>query len=236
MATVVNSVVAFQLTGANRAVGTVIFGQGIGMFLFGPVGGALADRWPKRRVVAIGQNTTGAVFAVLGALMVAQSIAIADLAIGAFVIGMCFAFTGPARQALVAELVPPERRGNAMALSQIANNASRIGGPPVAGALLAWRAAGPSAAYFAMGALYALAAATLLRLPPSRGRADRETRVLADVVDGLRYVRSQPALRVLLLQFVAVVMGGFPYVAVMPGLVENRLRPGGGGGRPAPDP
>ena len=109
----------------------------------------------------------------LGALVVAQSIAIVHLAIGSFVVGVCFAFIGPARQALVGELVPPERRGNATALALIANNASRIGGPAVAGVLLAWDAAGASAAYFAMGALYALAAATLRWLPPSRGRADR---------------------------------------------------------------
>ena len=63
MSTVVNSVVAFELTGANRAVGTVIFAQGIAMLLFIPFGGALADRWPKRRVVAMGQSVAGASFA-----------------------------------------------------------------------------------------------------------------------------------------------------------------------------
>ena len=74
-----------------------------------------------------------------------------------------------------------------------------------------------------MGGLYALAAATLRWLPPSHGRADRTINVLGDVVNGLSYVRSQRQLRTLLLQFVAVVMAGFPYVAVMPGMVENQL-------------
>ena len=69
MSTVVNSVVAFELTGANRAVGTVIFAQGIAMFVFGPFGGALADRWPKRRVIAIGQSVAGASFAALALLV-----------------------------------------------------------------------------------------------------------------------------------------------------------------------
>ncbi|MGH7338181.1 MAG: MFS transporter, partial [Myxococcota bacterium] len=209
--------------GANRAVGTVIFAQGLSMFVFGPFAGALVDRWPRRRVVAIGQTVAGVAFTSLGVLVVAQSIAIAHLAIGSFVVGVCFAFIGPARQGLVGELVPPERRGNATALALIANNASRIGGPAVAGALLAWGAAGPSAAYFAMGVLYALAAATLRWLPPSRGRPGRAINVFRDVGDGLRYVRSQPQLLILLVQFVAVFMIGFPYVALMPGLVENQL-------------
>jgi MFS family permease len=229
MSTVVNSVVAFQLTGANRAVGTVIFGQGIAMFLLSPFGGALADRWPKRRVVAVGQSVAGASFAALAALYVAGWLVIGHLAIGAFVLGICFAFIGPARQALVGEIVPPEQRGNATALALVANNASRIGGPAVAGVLLAWDAAGPSTAYCAMAALYGLAAATLRWLPPSRGRVDLASNVLADVVDGLRYVRSRRELRLLLLQFVGVFMAGFPYVALMPGLVENQLGRGAEG-------
>ena len=229
MSTVVNSVVAFQLTGSNRAVGTVIFGQGIAMFLIGPFGGALADRWPKRRVVAVGQSVAGASFATLAVLYAAGWLAIAHLAIGAFALGTCFAFIGPARQALVGELVPPEQRGNATALALVANNASRIGGPAVAGVLLAWDAAGPGSAYCAMAALYGLAAATLHWLPPSLGRADRGSHVLADVVDGLRYVRQRRVLKLLLLQFVGVFMVGFPYVALMPGLVENQLGRGAEG-------
>jgi MFS family permease len=223
MSTIVNSVVAFKLTGSNRAVGTMIFAQGLSMFVIGPFAGALVDRWPRRRVIAVGQAVAGATFASLGALVLAQTIAIAHLAIGAFVVGICFAFIGPARQGLVGELVPPERRGNATALALIANNASRIGGPAVAGALLAWNAAGPRVAYFAMGGLYAVAAVTLRWLPPSRGRADRAITVFRDVADGLRYVRSEPKLLLLLVQFVAVFMIAFPYVALMPGLVENQL-------------
>ena len=44
MSTVVNSIVAFEITGTNGAVGSAVFGQGLGMFLFGPLGGAYADR------------------------------------------------------------------------------------------------------------------------------------------------------------------------------------------------
>jgi predicted MFS family arabinose efflux permease len=74
-----------------------------------------------------------------------------------------------------------------------------------------------------------LAAATLRWLPPSRGRLDLDTRVLADVIDGLRYVRGQRKLKLLLLQFVSVFMIGFPYVALMPGMVENQLGRGAEG-------
>ena len=229
MSTVVNSVVAFQLTGSNRAVGTVIFAQGIAMFLLGPFGGVFADRWPKRRVVAVGQSVAGASFAALAALYTAGWLAVPHLAIGAFVLGICFAFIGPARQALVGEIVPLEQRGNATALALVANNASRIGGPAVAGVLLAWDAAGAGVAYCAMAALYGVSASTLHWLPPSHGRIGIASRVLADVLDGLRYVRGRRELKLLLIQFVSVFMVGFPYVVLMPGLVENQLGRGAEG-------
>jgi MFS family permease len=227
MSTIVNSVVAFQLTGANRAVGAVIFAQGISMFALGPIGGAAADRWPKRRVIAIGQSTTSAVFVALALLVHTGSITVAQLAVGSFVLGVCFAFVGPARQALAVELVSIERAGNAMALSQIANNASRIGGPALAGVLLSWDAVGAAGAYLVMSLLYGLSAASLALLPESGRRGARTGHVLRDVVDGLRYVNRQPVLRVLVVQFLTVIMAGFPYVTVMPGLVEHEL------GRPA---
>lgn len=227
MSTIVNSVVAFQLTGANRAVGAVIFAQGISMFALGPIGGAAADRWPKRRVVAIGQSTTSAVFIALALLFHTGSITVAHLAVGSFLLGVCFAFVGPARQALAVELVSIERAGNAMALSQIANNASRVAGPGVAGLLLAWDAVGAGGAYLVMSALYGVSAASLVLLPKSPPRTARGGRVLGDVAHGLRYVRGQPVLRLLILQFMLVVIVGYPYVTVMPGLVEAEL------GRPA---
>ena len=223
MSTIVNSVVAFELTGTNRAVGLVIFAQGVAMFLLGPIGGAYADRWPKRRVVATGQGVTAAVLLTLAALVARDVIAVWHLALGGFFMGMCFAFMGPARQALVVDLVPIEQRGNAIALSQVANNASRVGGPAAAGALLDWDAVGTAGAYVVMATLYTLSAASLLLLPRSFGRGGIATRVFADVADGVRYVRDEPLLRILLLFFVLVMMTGFPYVSVMPGFVENQL-------------
>ena len=53
MSTIVQSVVAFELTGLNGAVGGAIAGQGLGMVMCGPLGGAYADRLPKRRVIAV---------------------------------------------------------------------------------------------------------------------------------------------------------------------------------------
>jgi MFS family permease len=224
MSTVVQSVVAFRLTGENRAVGLVIFSQGITMFTLGPLGGAYADRLPKRRVIAICQLTTMMVFFTISWAIAGGRIGIAGLMAGSMVMGASFAFLGPARQSLSVELVGPEYRGNAIALSQVANSACRVLGPALGGAFLTWSTNGAWLAYIAMGLFYLVSALSLVLLPKSRVRSGAgETHVLHDVLDGLRYVRDHPRLRTLMLLFTLVIMMGFPYVTLLPGFVENQL-------------
>ncbi len=224
MSTVVQSVVAFRLTESNTAVGFVVFAQGIAMFLLGPLGGAMADRLPKRRVIASCQLLTTTVFFVLAIVMANDAIHVAWLALGSMLMGATFAFLGPTRQAFVVELVPDELRGNAVALSGVANNASRAVGPALAGVLLAWTVSGATGAYLVMGVLYALSVFTILALPHSPPRSNvADTHVLEDIAVGFRYVRDHRRLRLLVLLFMLVIMLGFPHVTLLPGLVENEL-------------
>lgn len=228
MSTIVQSVVAFDLTGTNTAVGSAVFAQGLGMLLLGPVGGAYADRLPKRRVVATGQLFSAFVFGVLGLLYAQERLALSYLVTGTFLVGLAFAMLGPARQALAVDLVPESLRGSAMAFNNVANTMSRVVGPFLAGAMLANAALGAAGAYALIGALYVGSAATLLQLPRSVVRANvAETHVLEDLRAGLRYVWAHRRLRTYLAFFVLVMLVGFPYVTLMPGLLENAL------GRPA---
>ena len=223
MSTIVQSVVAFELSGTNRAVGTVVFAQGLAMALLGPLGGAFADRWPKRRILALSQTSSAMVFSTLAATLATGALTLPGLALGTLLLGASLSFLAPARQALTAEIVPGQIRGNAIALNQVALTGSQLLGPACAGVLLA-SPLGPAGAYGAMAALYVLAVAMLALLPSSRVRIHAAgTHVLADLADGLRYVRAHRRLRVLVLFFVSVVMLGFPYVTLMPGLMENEL-------------
>jgi predicted MFS family arabinose efflux permease len=228
MSTAVQGVVAFELLGTNRAVGSAVFGQGLGMLLLSPIGGAYADRLPKRRVVALGQIASASVFAVLALLYASERLVVAHLVAGSFVIGGSFAFLGPARQAMVVDLVPLRLRGNAMALNNVANTLSRVIGPSLAALLLAHELAGPTAAFSVMTLLYLSSAAMLLLLPRSVVREDvDETHVFEDLSIGLRYVWHHRRLRQLLFFFMGVLLLGFPHISLMPGLLENEL------GRPA---
>ena len=100
MSTLVQGYVAFELEGLNVAVGTAVFGQGLGMTLIGPLGGAYADRLPKRLVIALGQVVSAGSLAVLAVRYTNGTITVPNLALNSFVMGSAFAFIGPARQAL----------------------------------------------------------------------------------------------------------------------------------------
>ena len=224
MSTVVQSVVAFELTGTNRSVGSVVAAQGLAMLLLGPLGGALADRVRKRRLIAASQSVTVVVFLLLAISLATHTIRVEYLALGSLVMGATFAFLGPARQALTVDLVPPESRGNALVLTQVGHSGSRVLGPAVAGLFLGWAFAGATGAYLAMAACYASSVAALLFLPSSVVRSGaRDAHVFADIAAGLRYVRGRRRLRLMLTFFVSVIMLGYPYVTVLPGLLEHAL-------------
>lgn len=227
MANIVQSVVAFELTHRNRAVGTVVFAQGVAMLVLAPIGGAGADRWPKRRVLALTQSAAAATFAALALLRALDLLTLGALATAGLVLGVAISFLGPARQAFAAELVPRGLRGNAVTLNQVPLTGSQVLGPAIAGLLLT-SPFGATGAYALMAALYGSSALSLAFLPRSLPRANAaDTHVLADLRDGLRYVRSHRRLRLLVGFFVGVIMTGFSYVTLLPGLVERQL------GRPA---
>lgn len=224
MSTIAQGVVAYDLEGDNSAVGAVVFGQGLAMLFLAPFGGALADRLPKRMLVTLCQAVIGAVFFVLAALIAADAISILLLAAGSFVIGTMFSLLGPARQAYVGFLVEPEKRGNAVALQQVALNTGRVAGPFLASALLPIAFIGSSGTYVAMGLMYVAALVTLATLPSAPGRSHGDGGgVFDDVLGGWRYVAGHARLRALILQFVLVMLAGFPFITVMPSFVDSSL-------------
>lgn len=225
MSDVVQAVVAFELTGRNRSVGLVVFGRGLAMMALGPLGGAVADRFSKRRILLTGQMMAAAVYLCLAGLMASGAISVLFLTVGSFVTGMVFAFLGPTRQAYVPELVPDEIRGNAVALNQVALNASRVGGPALAGLAISLAFLGATGGFVIMAGLYLFAVACQSKLPrlPPRARGDDDRGLFVDVLQGVRYVSTHPRLGYLVLFFVLVVVLAFPYVILLPGLVSNNL-------------
>ncbi|MDA1095618.1 MAG: MFS transporter [Acidobacteria bacterium] len=229
MQQVARGLLAYQLTGSYAAVGVVMMAWGIPQTLFSLVGGAVADRVNRRNIILVVQFGTAGLSLLTAFLIMIDQISIPILFVMGLFQGTLFAFNMPARQAYLAELVPQSELMNAIALNNMAMNATRIIGPTIAGVVIAvWDI---EAAYYLQSFLYLFVIYFMLRLPASTGHlknADKRRSVAAEIGEGLRYVRNSPTLRLLILMAFIPTILGMPYMTLLPGFAVDELGQGPG--------
>ena len=214
---------AFELSGSAAVLGVVSLAQGVPMLLLGLVGGVVADRLPRRLVLAGSQTTLGLGALALAILGLAGVLQVWHIIAASFLQGAAFAFNMPARQAYIAELVPRPQLPNAAALNNAGQNFCRVAGPALGGVLLAIPGVGIGGAFLAMAAMYCAALMALFRLPGGKRRLGGTLRAssAAHLIEGLRYVRSSPTIVSLIAMNVVVVIFGMPYQTLMPVVAER---------------
>lgn len=208
---------AYELTGSNKGLGGVFLGFGVPMLLLTPVGGVVADRLPKRTVMLIAQTLLVLSAIWIGAALLFDALEYWML-IGASVLQGCgFSVFGPTRVAYTGELVPRHMIGNAVALTQVSLNSTRVLGPAIAGAMIGIRSVGETGVYIATAVIMAVSLIVTFRLPakpPSRSKPERS--IIGEFTDGVRYARGHPLLNMLILTSFVMVMVGWPYIAFLP--------------------
>ena len=214
--------VAFEITGSNASAGLAQLGSGIGMFIVSPIGGVIADRVRKKPLVLVGQSVPGLVILAVGILILTDHITVPLLTLGTFVMGLGFSFMGPARQAWVAELVPRESLPNAIALQQLAQNIAQVGAPLFI-ALLVGTVLGTGGAYLFMASAFLVVLPLTLSLPNTPPSADERRALRTELAAGIGYVWGDLRLRTLWLGFVGIVVCGFAFQTLLPGLLEQEL-------------
>ena len=229
MAMVAFGYVAYRISNSATLLALTTAGYGISMAILSPVAGMAADRYSRRTLLLVTQGTLGVSAAIAAVLIATGAVQIWQLMLVSILQGAAFAFNMPARQALIAELVPPDDLANAIALSNAGLNLNRILGPALAGALLSIPAIGPVGVFLLMAVLYGVVFVTLLRLPEGTrvGRAPRSGRGSALV--GLRYVFERPALRRLMTLAALPVLFGMPYQSLMPATADRVFGVGAAG-------
>jgi MFS family permease len=185
-----------ELSGSGKALGITTGLQFLPMVLFSPMAGVLADRYSKRRVIAVSQVVLGVTAGLLGLLAVTGWVATWHVYVIAFVFGTGAAFDTPARQAFVNEMVPTEQLANAVGLNSASFNLARMVGPAVAGLLIAALGSGVSATGWVILVNAMSYLAVIVSLWRMRGdelaKVDRLVRGRGQIRDGLRYVRTRP--------------------------------------------
>lgn len=178
------------------ALGAVTGVQFAPALLLAPWAGALADRLPKRRLLALTQTTMLITSLLQAALVISGAVQLWHVFALAGLQGVASALDAPARQAFVSELVGTELLSNAIGLNSASFNGARMIGPGIAGVMIAawgtgWVFVANAVSFLAiLLALWRMNPEGLDPAPTATGRGR--------VVEGLRYLRGRPDLLLIL--------------------------------------
>ncbi len=215
---------ALVLTNSAFFLGLIGALQTLPIFLFSFLGGVAADRHRKRPLLFLTQGAMMLVALALGTLVAGDLITVWLLGLLVFLSGSAMAFDIPIRQAFIVELVGKPDLANAIALNSTLFNGTRVIAPALAGLCIA--ALGLANCFYlnAVSFLAVLLALAVLKLPPpapvpyvSLGQALRELR---------DFLRSRPALKLVLLLMTTVSILGHPYYVLIPVLARDVLGAG----------
>ena len=186
--------VFYQLTGSAVWVGATVAAQFLPMVLASPLGGSIADHFPRRRVLLLVQSGMGMG---AGLLWVAWVLGVRNpwILLGLVtIIGLLNGISLPSWQAFVHDLVPRDVLQSAVAMNSLQINAARAIGPALAGIILATLGAEAAFAFNAVSFFAVVVAVALVRAGRGAVRRHAETGVTAQFIAAVRYATSQPGI------------------------------------------
>jgi len=228
MQSVAESWLVYRLTGSAALLGIAGFAGQVPVLFFATIGGTVADRYNRHRILIVTQTISMVLPLILAALVFTGRVQVWHVLTLAAILGVVNAFDVPARQAFVVEMVGKDDLVNAIALNSSIVNAARSVGPAVAGVLLA--AVGEGWCFLLNGVSYIAVITGLLMMQlPRRMQAEHPAKALAGVTQGFRYVRRTMAVRDLLLMVALISFAGQPFATLMPIFAEDILHGGARG-------
>jgi MFS family permease len=215
MQMVAQSWLVYRLTGSSLLLGTVGFASQFPVFLLAFLGGAVADRFNRHKLVIATQTAAMILAFVLAALTITHIVQVWHIVVLAALLGLVNAVDMPVRQAFIVQLVDKEDLINAIALNSSIFNSARVVGPSVAGILIA--VIGEGWCFFANGVSYiaVIAGLLLMKLVPEPRKRPAVSGG-RNLLEGFSYVRRTRSVRALLLLVALLSMVGMPYTVLMP--------------------
>jgi MFS family permease len=219
----------YRLTGSSLKLGTVGFCGQIPVFLFAPLGGIVADRYNRHKIIIATQASSMVLAGILAALTLTHRVQVWHVFVLAALMGVVNAFDIPARQAFLSDMVGRENLMNAIALNSSMFNGARIVGPAVAGILVAgigegWCFGANSLSYIAV-----IAGLLMMKLHYTPREGARDKSPVQDVIEGFKFVKDAQPIRYLLLLLGLVSFVGMPYSVLMPVFADRILHGGARG-------
>lgn len=208
-----------RITGSGVALGidtALAFGP---ILLLGPLGGVIADRFDKRRILIATQFAYGILAIVLWGLVASDVVQLWMVYGLSFLQGVVTSIDNPTRQSFYSEMVRPRDLTNAVSLNGAVMTGTRIIGPALAGVLIA--GVGMEWCFLINGLSYLAVIASLSVMDKGELRPNRSRLGSGAIREGLRYVWRTDALRRPLLLMSVLFLFSFNYSVLLPLLAER---------------
>lgn len=224
--------VAYQITGSYAAAGVAAMGSGISQTLLGPLGGVIADRYRKKPMVMVGQVMPGFLIAGMGVLIYTETISVTLLLLTTLMMGAGFSIMGPARQAWTGEIVPRRMLANAVALQQMSMNTGQVIGPTIVAIAIIFLGDNGELSLKQASYLFFLVASFFVIVVPMTGairggaapKPKAERRAFSvELRAGFNYLKGNPRLRICWGFFLIMVMCGFAFQTLLPGMLDREF-------------
>jgi MFS family permease len=228
MQNVAQSWLVWHISQSPVAIGVVAFFDTLPRLLVGAIGGAIADRFDRRRVLMITQAAAMIQALIYWLAVEFEVIELWHIAVLAFFLGVVNTINQTSRQSLVNSLVPREELLNAIGLQSSIFNFSKILGPSAAGMIIAFIGVAGCFLVNAISFVFLLFNLYLMDLPPWEKRP-RAQSLWEDIKEGFRFLRNDR--RILYIVGISYVMAmfGAPYNRFVPIFATNVLHVGPSG-------
>ncbi len=214
-----------EVTGSKTQFGLVLFLYGVPNVGLLMVGGVIADRIDRKRLLMTIQLAVGSIVAAVATLSLTGVIAVWHIYLAAVLMGSLQALNQPARVAMVADLVDQRALLDAVAHFNAAVHIGRIIGPPLVGAVIDhWSI---SAALFMNASFYVVSVSAVSRIQTApRSASPVSEPILRNFVDGIIQIWRSPVLLTVIVM--ACAWGGFgmSHLAVIPAFAKDQLASG----------
>ena len=216
-----------QLTHSPVAVGALALMQLLPVTVLGLFVGTLIDRFEVRRIALSCEVMQLGVAASLAVLALSHVITLWQIYLLAVLQGILQAVGGPARHALVFQMVGPADLANAVGLNSSLGTLARILGPAIGGAIVAF--AGPGVAFAVNAASFLAELLALLAIDTSKLHVpirDHGATILGGAVDALRYVVRSPRAGVAFFGVLVLSTFSFNFNVLLPLVADRTLHAG----------
>ena len=227
-----SSYLTYDIESSGTILGLVSAGSSIPILLFSLFGGAIADKFNRKRIILGGQLFSGSIATVVAMLLFMGILNWHHLFAASLLQGVVFAFLFPAKQAIIPQIVGKDLLSNAVALNASVMSMTTLLAPGIAGVL--YGLIGPAKLYVLISVLCFSSSIFTLSIKSdmkiSTGKSDKEVGsgknrglrvVMGEIGEGLRFVIKNQLIFILLLLALATTLFAMPFRFLLPIFIKD---------------